>query len=261
MMEVKEALRVRAGYVLWSGRKAVHQQRLKALQSRYILEQDDVNLLERSFFAKWKWDYEEKLEKEQMEAETAKAEWQKIEALMKTADEKLPELDRQMEECTAFWQAADISIYTGEEKVLLRWCQQAETCMDLAKEANLCILKLKEAQKYAFIGPEVYEDTLLQLQGQIDYLWAKVEVFIKEVSEMECVEQGKHNLEFLRGRTSEWSGISMRGNQLEKIGVELKVNHNLHEMETNLNRLRDQLGEAFEELAEDGEILLRRMNR
>lgn len=64
MQNMKEALHVRAELVLWCGRKAVHQPRLESLRSKYILEQDNVNRLQRGIFSKLKEDYEEKLEKE-----------------------------------------------------------------------------------------------------------------------------------------------------------------------------------------------------
>ena len=67
MQNMKEALQVRAELALWRGRKAVHQPRLESLQSKYILEQDDVNRLQRGIFSKLKRDYEEKLEKEKAE--------------------------------------------------------------------------------------------------------------------------------------------------------------------------------------------------
>ncbi|WP_458408064.1 hypothetical protein [Anaerotignum sp.] len=258
MMNMKEALRVRAEYALWSGRKAVHQPRLKSLQSKYILEQDDVNRLERGLFSKWKRGYDEKIEKEKAEVETAKAEWERISALMKTADEKLPVLEMQVKAYAEFWETADTSFLTGEDKALYRWCQQAETCMRLARETNHCILQLKEAQQYAFAGPVAYEEVMLRLQGQIDRLWMNAERFLKDVAETERVDKGKHSLSFLEIKQSELARVSRQWRHLEEIGRDLKVHNTLFEMEANLNKLREQFGNVFEELAEDGEVLLKK---
>lgn len=260
MMNMKEALRNRAELALWSGRKAVHQSRLKSLQSKYILEQDDVNRMERGIFSKWKRGYEEKLEKERAEVETAKAEWEKISALIKIADEKLPVLELKARDYEEFWKTADTSTLMGEDKSLFQWCQQAEMCMRLAKEANLCIMKLKEAQQYAFAGPVAYEEVMIRLQGQIDRLWMSAEGFLKDVCNTDRVDKGKHSLAFLEAGKSELARVCRQWSHWEEIGRDLKVHHALCEMEANLNKLREQFGDVFEGLAKDGEELLQRMN-
>lgn len=260
MMNMKEALRNRAELALWSGRKAVHQPRLNSLQSKYILEQDDVNRMERGFFSKWKRGYDEKLEKERADVEEAKAEWEKISALMKIADEKLPVLELKARSYEEFWETADTSFLTGEDKSLLQWCQQAEMCMRLARETNLCIMKLKEAQQYAFAGAVAYEEVMIGLQGQIDRLWMSAEGFLKDVCNMERVDKGKHSLAFLEAGKSELARVCRQWSHWEEIGRDLKVHHTLFEMEANLNKLREQFGDVFEDLAEDGEELLQRMN-
>lgn len=259
MANMKEALKIRAELALWSGRKAVHQPRLKSLQSKYILEQDDVNRLERGFFSKLKRGYEEKVEKEKAEVEAAKVEWEKITALMQTADEKLPVLELQAKAYEGFWEAADTTALIGEDKALFHWCQQAELCMRLARETNFCIMKLKEAQEYAFAGPVAYDEVMLRLQGQIDRLWMSAEGFMRDVAETERVDRGKHSLAFLEIKQSELARVSRQWRNLEEIGRDLKVHNTLFEMEANLNKLREQFGAVFEELAEDGEVLLQRM--
>lgn len=260
MANIKEALRNRAELALWSGRKAVHQPRLKSLQSRYILEQDDVNRLERGFFSKLKRGYEGKVEKEKAEVEAAKVEWEKITALMQIADEKLPVLELQAKLYKDFWETADTTVLTGEDKALFHWCQQAEMCMGLAREANLCIMKLKEAQQYAFAGPVAYDEVMLRLQGQIDRLWMNAEGFLKDVCDTERVDKGKHSLAFLEIGQSELARVCRQWSHWEEIGRDLKIHNTLFEMEENLNQLREQFGDVFEDLAEEGEMLLQRMS-
>ena len=103
MQNMKEALQVRAELALWRGRKAVHQPRLESLRSKYILEQDDVNRLQRGIFSKLKRDYEEKLEKEKAEVAVAKAELDHMTELMRIADDKLPVLELQAKAYQDFW--------------------------------------------------------------------------------------------------------------------------------------------------------------
>ncbi len=259
MQNMKEALRVRAELVLWCGRKAVHQPRLESLRSKYILEQDNVNRLQRGIFSKLKEDYEEKLEKEKKEAASAKAELDRMTELMKIADQKLPVLELQAKTYQDFWETAETSILSGDEKTLLDWCQQAETCLRLEKETNLCIVDLKEKQEDSFVGPGAYEQSMLLLQSQIDRLWAAAEVFLKEVEE--TVDRGKHSLRFLEIGESELARVSRHWSAMEEIGREMKVHNTLFEMEGDLRKLQEQFGVVFEDLAEEGEVLLQRIGR
>lgn len=259
MQNMKEALHVRAELVLWCGRKAVHQPRLESLRSKYILEQDNVNRLQRGIFSKLKEDYEEKLEKEKKEAASAKAELDRMTELMKIADQKLPLLELQAKTYQDFWETAETSILSGDEKTLLDWCQQAETCLRLEKETNLCIVDLKEKQEHSFVGPGAYEQSMLLLQSQIDRLWAAAEVFLKEVEE--TVDRGKHSLRFLEIGESELARVSRHWSAMEEIGREMKVHNTLFEMEGDLRKLQEQFGVVFEDLAEEGEVLLQRIGR
>lgn len=259
MQNMKEALQVRAELVLWCGRKAVHQPRLESLRSKYILEQDNVNRLQRGIFSKLKEDYEEKLEKEKKEAASAKAELDRMTELMKIADQKLPLLELQAKTYQDFWETAETSILSGDEKTLLDWCQQAETCLRLEKETNLCIVDLKEKQEHSFVGPGAYEQSMLLLQSQIDRLWAAAEVFLKEVEE--TVDRGKHSLRFLEIGESELARVSRHWSAMEEIGREMKVHNTLFEMEGDLRKLQEQFGVVFEDLAEEGEVLLQRIGR
>lgn len=259
MRNMKEALQVRAELALWRGRKAVHQPRLESLQSKYILEQDDVNRLQRGIFSKLKRDYEEKLEKEKAEVAVAKAELDRMTELMRNADEKLPVLELQAKAYQDFWETADLSILGGDEKTVLGWCQQAETCLRLAKETNLCIVRLKEEQERLFSGQGVHEQSMLLLQSQIDRLWTAAEVFLKEAEETAAVNRGKHSLRFLEIGESELARVSRHWSTIEEIGREIKVHNTLFEMEDNLRKLQAQLGVVFEDFAEEGKVLLQKI--
>lgn len=148
---------------------------------------------------------------------------------------------------------------SGDEKTLLDWCQQAETCLRLEKETNLCIVDLKEKQEHSFVGPGAYEQSMLLLQSQIDRLWAAAEVFLKEVEE--TVDRGKHSLRFLEIGESELARVSRHWSAMEEIGREMKVHNTLFEMEGDLRKLQEQFGVVFEDLAEEGEVLLQRIGR
>ena len=256
MQNMKEALQVRAELALWRGRKAVHQPRLESLRSKYILEQDDVNRLQRGIFSKLKRDYEEKLEKEKAEVAVAKAELDHMTELMRIADDKLPVLELQAKAYQDFWETADLSTLDGDEKTVLGWCQQAETCLRLVKETNLCIVRLKEEQERSFSGQGVHEQSMLLLQSQIDRLWPAAEVFLKEAEETAAVNRGKHSLRFLEIGESELARVSRHWSTIEEIGREIKVHNTLFEMEDNLRKLQAQLGVVFEDFAEEGEKLL-----
>lgn len=258
MQNMREALQVRAELALWRGRKAVYQPRLESLRSKYILEQDDVNRLQRGLFSKLKRDYEEKLEKEKAEVAVAKAELDRMKEWMRIADEKLPVLELQAKAYLDFWETADLSILGGDEKTVLGWCQQAETCLRLAKETNLCIVRLKEEQERSFSGQGVHEQSMLLLQSQIDRLWTAAEVFLKEAEETAAVNRGKHSLRFLEIGESELARVSRHWSTIEEIGREIKVHNTLFEMEDNLRKLQAQLGVVFEDFAEEGEKLLQK---
>lgn len=258
MQNMKEALQVRAELALWSGRKAIYQPGLKALKSKYILEQDDVNRLQRGIFSKLKRDYEEKLEKEKTEVAAAKAELDRMTELMRMADEKLSDLEERAKVYQAFWETADISGWGGGEKALLDWCKQVETCLRLVKETNLCIARLKEEQEHSFAGQDIHEQSMLLLQGQIDRLWTETEAFFAEVEKTVEVSRGKHSLRFLEIGESELARVFSRWSSLEELGRQMKAYNTLFEMEGNLQKLREQFGIVFEDLAEEGEKLLRK---
>lgn len=181
MNERKEALRVRAEYALLSGRKAVYQPELKGLKSKYILEQDDVNRLEMGlsgFLAKRKRDYEERLEKEKAEVAAAKAEWEEKDALIREADEKLPQLREQMKGQQGLWEAVDVSALHSEGKLLLDWCWRAEQIGRIAKETNDCIALTYDAMGNTMTTLE--ESPLPKLQKKAGWVHENANRFFQE---------------------------------------------------------------------------------
>lgn len=269
MQNRKEALRIRAELALWGGRKAIHQPRLKALKSKYILEQDDVNRMEvglSGFLAKRKRDYDEKLEKEKAEVTAAKAELDRMTELIRIADEKLADLEGQAKAYQEFWETADLSAFSGDEKVLLDWCQQAEICLRLAKETNLCIVRLKEEQE-SFTGVEGNSSVLLALQKRIDLIWINGEALIKTLGNEKGMLERKHDLSFL----AEDDPILVKAAKTfpcrltENLAVFdtasefIRTNNSLYGLEEELREFRKLLADIFEKLVEKGEELLGRL--
>ena len=100
MEERRRILKNGAELVLWEGRKMVYASMEKELQSRSILEQDDVARMESgitAFFSRKKRGYEEKLEKEKLEAAEAKAEFERVSTRLTEADKKIIWLRKTLE--------------------------------------------------------------------------------------------------------------------------------------------------------------------
>lgn len=197
-MKTKEVLCAQAALILWKGRKAIHQPGLSMLQSKCILEQDDVNRMQvglSGFLSKRKRGYEEKLEKEMAEVAAAKEELERMQKLVAAADEKLPILELRARACTKEWEEMDASLLRGEEKEIYQWCQEAKKCVEVIKGVDLCIAKLKEMQANS-MTVQLDSEPFLQLQKQIDLVWINAGAFVKELG-----EERQYDLSF-RGRRS-----------------------------------------------------------
>lgn len=254
MVNMKEALRVRAELALWSGRKAVHQPRLKSLQSRYILEQDDVNRMQRGLFSKLKRNYNEKLEQEMAEVEAAKAEWEKMTALMKTADEKLLGLELQAKAFVDFWETAESIGLRSDEKALLDWCERMEQGKIVVMETNACISLAQEAMRG---GGLVEESPLPILQRKAEVLHRKANQFFEDLQMEERLPSWESMLFYLY--TVQSIGSNYGRNSVEDIQLAVASNNALFNLDQALKDLRERLAEIMAEVEKEGEALLQRM--
>lgn len=260
MINRMEALRIRVEYALWSGRKAVHQPRLLSLQSRYILEQDDVNRLERGLFSKFKRGYEEKIEKEKTEAAEAKTEWERISALVKTAEEKLSVLEPKRKTYDAFWETASFSEWSGNEKEVLAWCKNAEEAKAVIEETNVCI----ELAKKAIGNTAMLEESPLPiLQSRAEALHEKANALFANLHREERLPSWESMLYYLYSVQSfggNYSAMPFGGNygrnSIEDVQLAIATNTALFNLDQALKELRERLAEIFTEIEKEGERLL-----
>lgn len=263
MVNAREILRAQAEWALWNGRKIVYQPRLEELQSKYILEQDDVNRMQvglSGFLSKRKRGYEEKLEKEMTEAAAAKEELERMKKLLAAADEKLPVLELQVKAFAEKWAEMDDSLLHGEEKEIYRWYVETEKCVQVVKEINLCIAKLKEMQVNS-ITVQMDSEPFLQLQKQIDLVWINAGAFAKGLE-----EKRQHDLSFLEEEDPVLVKISKAyGCRLtrslatfDEVSEWMRTNNALFGLEEELQELRKRLAEVFDAMTEVGEGLLQK---
>lgn len=260
MQERKEALRVRAEYALLSGRKAVYQPELKRLKSKYILEQDDVNRMEMGlsgFFAKRKRDYEERLEKEKAEVAAAKAEWERIDALMREADEKLPTLEEQRKEQQGFWETIDVSTLYGEEKMMLDWCRRAEQIGRIAREANECITLTYDAMGNTMTTLE--ESPLPKLQKKAGMVHENVNRFFREQQTKEELPSWDAIL-FSLCQITPLGTRQYRRYAMEDIQMATASHKALLALQKALQNLRVRFTGIWADAEKEGEALLQKLN-
>lgn len=260
MQNQKEALRVRAEYALWSGRKAVYQPRQKELKSKYILEQDDVNRMEMGlsgFLARRKRDYEEKLEKEKAEAAAAKAEWERIDALMREADEKLPTLEEQRKAYQAFWETADVSTLYGEEKLLLDWCRRMERIGRIAMETNGCIVLAYDSMSNVVAMEE--ESPLPKLKKKAGMVHENVNRFFQE-QQMEEKLPSWDAMLFSLYQITPLGTWQYRRYAMENIQIATASHKALLALQKALQDLRIRFTEIWADAEKEGVALLQKLN-
>lgn len=263
MANTREILRAQAEWVLWNGRKVVYRSRVEELQSKYILEQDDVNRMQiglSGFLSKRKRGYEEKLEKEMAEAAAVKEELERLQKLVAAADEKLPILELQLKAFAEEWEKLDGSLLHGEEKEIYQWCKETEKCVKVVKEINFCIAKLKEMQD-DFGALQEESTPLLQLQKRIDLVWLNARTFVEELE-----GERKYDLSFLAEEDSSFMqfaktyrcGLTRNITAVDAIADLVRTNNSLHGLDMELQELRKRLTEVFDAMTEAGEGLLQK---
>ena len=259
MQDRKEALRVRAEYALLSGRKAILQPRLKKIKSKYILEQDDVNRMKvglSGFLAKRKRDYEEKLEKEKAEVAAAKAEWERADAQMREADEKLPLLQEPMKKYQEFWETADVSTLYGEEKMLLDWCQRMEQIGRITMETNDCVALTYDAMSNTVAMAE--ESPLPKLQKKAKLLHENANRFFQEQQMEDQLLSWDSMLFHLYQIAPAQAGYGRYS--MEETQLAVASHSTLLHLLNALKKLQECLTEIWKDAEKEGVDLLQKLN-
>lgn len=273
MDQRKDALQRRAEAALWRGRKAVHQPRMDRLQGRAILEQDDVDRMERGlgrFFARMKDPTGEGEEKERMEAAEAKAAFEQARAWLAEAERKLPAAEMAHGRFAAFWKETDAAAFLYEEKELLDWAMLLELGGRLAQECESCVKEIKYGLKVFKIDCDPKEQAALQ--EKMEGLYAMAREFYEKSGTREEAPVFRYDLRSFENpkrrepdfgyrppiiRTVQGLGDLIDGADAYKDMI--AMGDVLYEMLRDVERMQDAVADIFEEQAKEGERLLRRM--
>lgn len=140
MREQTEMIRLKAEWLYWSARKEANRLRLDGLRDKLLLEQQDVERMEKRglfTYLKHLGRYESSLEKEVEEAEAAQAELQNIEDILKEADRMLSRLGRGAAEAKKI--ELDKAVLTKDEEELLSWVEEMELAWKTVAENSACM--------------------------------------------------------------------------------------------------------------------------
>lgn len=273
MDQRKDALQRRAEAALWRGRKAVHQPRMDRLQGRAILEQDDVDRMERGlgrFFARMKDPTGEGVEKERTEAAEAKAAFEQARAWLAEAERKLPTAEMAHGRFAAFWKEADAAAFLYEEKELLDWAMLLELGGRLAQECESCVKEIKYGLKVFKIDCDPKEQAALQ--GKMEGLYAMAREFYEKSGTREEAPVFRYDLRSFENpkrrepdfgyrppiiRTVQGLGDLIDGADAYKDMI--AMGDVLYEMLRDVERMQDAVADIFEEQAKEGERLLRKV--
>ena len=265
MEERRRILKNGAELVLWEGRKMVYASMEKELQSRSILEQDDVARMESgitAFFSRKRRGYEEKLEKEKLEAAEAKAEFERVSTILKEADKKIIELKAEVSKEAEFWGGLDRRTLQGDERKMFLWGEKMEECTNIVQHIDSCFALLKHEQQHAYSGELAYDNSLRLLQGKVEGLRKEVQQFIKGVDESSWGEIFVFDGEKSLTQTVLYAGVGdavQKLRALDRICNEMRVNKTIHDRDRNLKELQKHLIMVFRELEAEGELLLKSM--
>ena len=273
MNEYREALCIKAEVALWRARRTVYQQRVEQLKNRYILEQDDVERIEDSFFARWRKNYEATLGKEKAEALKAKLELERVEGLVRDAGEKYVLFSGEAERYTQLWEKADQSEWSETEKELCIWCEEMELAEAAATANNSCLMMLSGELKKFHDGKED-EKELIYLQERVSESYRAAENFLEAVGRLRKmpgtpiktvrgerrVMDGGYTMLFMRWEHPPVE-LRMRNFDFAEVKGGLHISEALHRLRGDLEELHELFVELIEEKTVSGEALLGRLEQ